>query len=226
MVKYIFLDLDDTILDFKKAEAAAISKTLSFMGVEPTEKIISRYSEINDMMWKMLERKERTRAQILTERFAILYSELGVDIDADRTWTVYERFLSQGHWFIDGAPELLEALYKDYLLYLVSNGTASVQKGRLESSGIEKYFKGIFISQNIGINKPDKRFFDKVFETIDGFEKDKAIIIGDSITSDILGGINAGIKTLWFNPKNKCADITADFVVSKLSEIPEIIKIC
>lgn len=226
MVKYIFLDLDDTILDFKKAEAAAISKTLSFMGVEPTEKIISRYSEINDMMWKMLERKERTRAQILTERFAILYSELGVDIDADRTWTVYESFLSQGHWFIDGAPELLEALYKDYELYLVSNGTASVQKGRLESSGIEKYFKGIFISQNIGINKPDKRFFDKVFETIDGFEKDKAIIIGDSITSDILGGINAGIKTLWFNPKNKCADIKADFVVSKLSEIPEIIKIC
>lgn len=226
MVKYIFLDLDDTILDFKKAEAAAISKTLSFMGVNPTEKIISRYSEINDMMWKMLERKERTRAQILTERFAILYNELGVEVDANETWTVYERFLSQGHWFIDGAPELLEELYKDYELYLVSNGTASVQKGRLESSGIEKYFKGIFISQNIGINKPDKRFFDKVFETINGFEKDKAIIIGDSITSDILGGINAGIKTLWFNPKNKCADIKADFVTDSLLKIPEIIKFC
>lgn len=223
MVRFILLDLDDTILDFKKAESNAISKTLAKMGVDVTDALIARYSEINDMMWKKLERGERTRAQILTERFELLYKEAGLSIDASETWNVYESVLSQGHFFIDGAPELLKELYKKYELYLVSNGTASVQKGRLESANIEKYFKGIFISQNIGFNKPDKRFFDAVTKQIDGFDPSLAVIIGDSLTSDIQGGINAGLRTVWFNPKGKTADITPDFTVSKLADIPGLI---
>ena len=223
MVRFVLLDLDDTLLDFKKSEANAISKTLEKMGVPVTPALIARYSEINEMMWKKLERGERTRDQILTERFEYLYNEIGLDIDALKTWKVYENILSHGHYFTDGAPELLEALYKKYDLYLVSNGTASVQKGRLESSGIEKYFKGIFISQNIGFNKPDKRFFDNVAKSIPCFDPSLAVIIGDSMTSDIQGGINAGIRTIWFNANGKTENISPDFTVSKLCDIPPLL---
>jgi 2-haloacid dehalogenase len=225
MIKFILLDLDDTIFDFGKAEHLALSKTLTEMGITPTDDIISRYSEINRAHWEMLERGELTREQVLIYRFDALYRELGVSKSSEQTQKIYEYRLSLEHPFIDGAPELLEELSRKYELYVVSNGTAVVQDRRVSESGIEKYFKKIFISQRVGADKPSKEFFDYCFSHIEGFSKEQAIIVGDSLTSDILGGKNAGILTCHFNPKGKQnGKITADYEIKELSELPRLLE--
>ncbi len=227
MIKYVFLDIDDTLLDFGKAEAAAIKKTFERIGVPATPEVIARYSRINDEHWARLERRELTREQVLVQRFDALFAELGIkNVPSEMAQASYEYLLGIGHYFVDGAPELLEALDGKYELYIVSNGTASVQDSRIESAGIARYFKGIFISERLGADKPSREFFERVFSRIEGFERDKAIIVGDRLSSDILGGINAGIKTCWFNPKAlpQSGDIVPDHEVHALSELPELLK--
>lgn len=220
MIKTIFFDLDDTILDFKKAEARAVSQTLREQGIHPTEKIVSRYSEINASMWKRLEKGELTRAEVLVNRFGQLFDEIGVKCSAADTKAKYEKNLSIGHFFIEGAYRLLEELYDKYDLYLVSNGTLAVQESRLNSSKIKKFFKDIFISEKIGFVKPHKEFFNKCFEQISDFKKEEAIIIGDSLSSDIKGGNNAGIKTCWFNPHHSInnTDACVNYEIHSLDE--------
>ncbi len=222
MIKFVFLDLDDTIFDFHKAEKAAVSKTLEEFGIEANEAVVLRYSEINKQMWQRLERGELTREEVLVERFRSLFSELGVSCNANGVRKRYEELLAIGHYYIEGAHELLEELYGKYSLYLASNGTARVQNSRIASSDISKYFNEIFISEEIGYNKPSADFFRLCFERIDGFSKDEAIIVGDSLSSDILGGINAEIKTCLFNPhgKENKTDIKPHYEIRALSELP------
>lgn len=227
MIKHVFLDLDDTIFDFKKAEATALSKTLTAQGLEPTPTIISRYSAINESLWKALERGEVTREQVLLNRFKILFEEFGLTCDPLEVKNCYENHLGAGHYFMDGAEELLEKLYPEYNLYLASNGTTHVQTGRIKSSGIARYFKEIFISQEIGVNKPSIGFFNHCFSKIENFKKEETIIIGDSLSSDIAGGLNAGIHTCWFNPHGQIAPAFAppEYTVTTLSEIPKLLEV-
>lgn len=226
MIKYVLFDVDDTLLDFGKAEAAAIRKTFERIGIPVTEGLIRRYSEINNQQWTRFEKGEITREKLLTERFDILFSELGLNIPSEMAQASYEYLLGIGHYFIDGAEAVLEALKDKYELYIVSNGNASVQDRRLKSAGIIPYFRDIFISERIGFNKPAREFFDACFELIPGFEKDKAIIVGDRLFSDILGGINAGVKTCWFNPGGDTPnpDIPADYEIKRLSELPALLE--
>ena len=226
MIKTVFLDLDDTIFDFHKAEAIGLSETLSQFGIFPDRQTSEKYSRINKSQWELLEKKEKTRDEVLTDRFTIFFSELGVDIDSRKAREIYEYRLGCGHFFIDGAEQLLIELYGKYDLYLASNGTESVQKRRIASSQIAKYFKEIFISQAIGADKPSIEYFEKCFSRIPDFSKENAIIIGDSITSDILGGKNAGIKTCLYNPKEKenKTDIIPDFEIRSLAEIPKLLE--
>ena len=226
MIKHVFIDLDDTILDFKKAEAVALTQTLKAFDIEPSEETIKLYSDINQSQWKLLEKGEITRQRLLTRRFEIFYETLRLDVSSEETQKIYEVKLSQGHFFMPNAEEMLEAISKKYDLYLASNGTAHVQQGRIESSGIERFFKEIFISQRVGAVKPKKEFFDYCFSMIDNFKKEQAIIIGDSLSSDILGGKNAGIKTCLYNPKhlpvpNGCAD----YMISDLLELEGLLEI-
>lgn len=225
MIRFVLLDLDDTILDFHRAEAAAVSKTFLRLGIEPTEQIVQRYSEVNAAHWRMLERGEIMRPQVLTGRFRQLFSEIGTDCDPERTQQIYESYLSRGHYFIPGAERLLEDLYGNYQLYLVSNGNAVVQKGRLESAGIAPYFDAIFISELIGADKPSRAYFDRCFAKIPDFDPQQAILIGDSPTSDILGGTRAGVKTCWFNPNHRPPhpEIHADFEVDQLCLLPSLL---
>ena len=226
MLKTIFLDLDDTLLDFHKAEAAALARALTALDVPLTPAVIARYSAINAQQWRLLEEGKFTRDEILTRRFDILFRELGVEASSALARRTYEGFLGQGHTFIPGAEELLEALAPRYALYLVSNGTAAVQAGRIASAGIAPYFKEIFISETMGLHKPQKEFFDTCFARIHGFCRQEALIIGDSLTSDMRGGSNAGIRTCWFNPqgKPKTEDVRVDYEVSTLSQIPPLLE--
>jgi 2-haloacid dehalogenase len=226
LIKHVFLDLDDTLFDFHKSEGEALSNTLSTLGIEPTAENLALYSRINRSQWESLERGEVTRDIILVRRFEILFRELGIkDKEPKEAQRLYEGNLSKEYHYLPGAMELIQALLGKYKLYLASNGTAVVQDSRIALSGIGKYFDGIFISERIGHNKPSKEFFDGCFATIKDFSKDEAIIIGDSLTSDILGGINAGIKTCLYNPKGKPNSTCAvpDYEVKSLLEIPDLL---
>jgi len=226
MIEYLFLDLDDTILDFKMAEYYAIRNTLADFGLEPTEEVCARYSVINQCHWEMLERKEITRDQVRMGRFAVLFGEYDLPVDPAARAHAYESNLAKGHYFMPGAEAALQRLAEKYPLYLTSNGNAHVQKGRLASAGIEKYFQKIFISQEIGVNKPDKEYFTRCFAQIPGFDPEKAMIVGDSLTSDILGGINAGIRTCWVNTRGAAprADIRPDYEIGGLDQLEALLE--
>lgn len=222
----VLLDLDNTILDFNHAERVALGRAFAELGLEMNDDIAARYHKINIRHWEMLEDGILTREQVLVQRYETLYRELGIEGDAVRTQERYEHYLAEGHWFMPGAEELLKELHGKYRLYIASNGVRRVQEGRIASAGIAPYFEKIFISEHMEANKPDARFFDQCFREIPGFARERAIILGDSLTSDIRGGINAGIRTCWFNPKGKenPGPIIPDYEIDKLNEFEGLLE--
>ncbi len=225
MLEFLFIDLDDTILDFQKAEHIALKKTLQEFGLEPTAPTCARYSQINREHWEALERKELTREQVLVGRFATLFREKGVQTDATMCARTYENNLSIGHYFLPGAREAVESLAKKYKLYLASNGTKKVQDSRLRSADIGNFFQDIFISQDVGADKPSALYFERCFARIPGFDPKKAMIVGDSLSSDIRGGINAGIATCWVNPNHKDPkNIKPDYEIESLSQLEGLLE--
>lgn len=233
MIKNIFLDLDDTILDFTKAERIAVAKTLESFGLSATDEVLDRYHILNLFQWKQLEKGLITRDMVKVRRYENLFSEFSIDADAKAAAAAYENNLAKGHFFIDGAEDFLKESCKAYNLYLVSNGTAVVQDSRIESAGIAKHFKGIYISERLGENKPSKEFFDIVFDDIvshidSDFCVSDSIIIGDSLTSDIKGGIVSGLKTVWFNKNGEENDteIIPDFTVKNFDEVKGLLVSC
>ena len=226
MIEFLLLDLDDTILDFHKAERIALSNTIREFGVEPTEEVLNRYHHINKWHWEQLELGVMTRDQVLVGRFDQLFRELGMEVDAAACMRQYEQNLSVGHYFLPGAEEAVKKLHEKYRLFLVSNGTSSVQKGRLTSANLYRFFEKVYISQEIGHNKPSKAYFDACFGQIPDFDPQKSMIVGDSLTSDILGGINAGIATCWVNPNHALArlDICPDYEIESIAQLPGLLK--
>lgn len=226
MLEFLFLDLDDTILDFHKAEYIAIGKTLDSFGLSPTDEVRSRYSVINKAHWERLERRELTREEVLVGRFATLFTEYGIQADPVQCARRYEDFLSVGHYFLPGAEQTLAMLSKKYRLYLASNGTAKVQAGRLKSANISHYFERIFVSQEIGANKPSIEYFSRCFATIENFNPKRAIMVGDSLSSDIQGGKNAGILTCWVNPKHNSAppELKPDYEIEYFHQLPALLE--
>ena len=226
MIEFLLLDLDDTILDFHKAERIAIAKSIRDFGVEPTEAVLGRYHVINKWHWEQLELGKMTREEVLVGRFAMLFEEMGIAVDAVDVARAYEKNLAIGHYFLPGAEEAVDTLHKKYRLFLVSNGTASVQKGRMTSANLYRFFEKVFVSQEIGHNKPAKAYFDACFAQIPDFDPAKAVIVGDSLSSDIQGGINAGIKTCWVNPSHAAPQngIVPDYEIEALHQLPALLE--
>ena len=226
MIEFLFLNLDDTILDFAQAERVALARTLADFGVEPTEDRILRYSQINKDCWKRMERGELTKDQLRTVRFHEFFGELGMTVDVEAVAKQYVENLARGHWFLPGAEEAVARLAKKYRLFLASNGMASVQKGRMTSANLYRFFEQSFISEEMGAAKPSKVYFDSAFARIEGFNPARAMMVGDSLTSDIRGGINAGIRTCWVNPGNKTrrADILPDYEIRSISELEALLE--
>lgn len=227
MLKTVFLDLDDTILDFRRAEAEALSKTLRRFGVDPAPAVLELYHRINAAHWRLLEEGKITRPQVLQGRFEVFMQKLGrEDLSPREVCGVYETHLGQGHFFVPGAPELLAALAPRYELYLATNGTAHIQRSRLESAGILPCFRGVFISQEMGANKPSPAFFRACFDAIPGFDSASSVMVGDSLTSDIRGARDAGLRTCWFNPSGETAppEIRPDYEIRGLEELPDLLQ--
>lgn len=222
MVKFVFLDLDNTLLDFNKSESNALKEAFAEMNVYADDSIAEMYSKINSDMWKLLEKKKITRDELTVKRFAILFAKLNVNADPFEAHRRYASKLSKQVFFIDGAIDLLENLQGKYKLYAATNGNAEIQHGRIERSGIGKYFDKIFISQEVGFNKPDREFFEGCFKQIENFDRKKAVILGDSLSSDITGGKNAGIYTCLYSPHNtEIKDVIPDRIITSLAQFEE-----
>ena len=221
MITSLFWDIDDTLLDFKRGEAAAIRQTLTHIGVAPTDEGVRLYSESNDALWKRLERGEVTREQILIGRFAQLFSVLGIVGDAPMTQEIYFSYLGEQHDFVSGAKAVLDALHGSIPMYAVSNGTTVIQNKRLLASGLDRYFDRVFLSQEIGAEKPSPAFFDACFAVLPDVRRDEVLIIGDSLTSDMRGGEMAGLQTCWFNPRGKENNlgVRVDHEIAALGEL-------
>ena len=221
MRKYsvVLFDIDDTLLDFPRSEKEALCEAFMLSGVELNEEMITVYQKINYELWKALERGEIERDELMTRRFEDFAKFYGLDIDFLKVANDYLDCLGKKIYFIEGARELLEALYGKIRMYIVTNGLAKVQNSRYKLTGFDKIFDGMFISQEVGANKPDNRFFEYVAEHIVGFEKEKTIIVGDSLSSDIAGGINFGIDTCWYSAKGMTPKIQPTYTVDSLDKV-------
>lgn len=219
----ILFDVDNTLLDFTLGEYTAVGTVMENNSVPATDENIKRYSAINDRFWKRFERGEIEKSEIYEGRFEVLLYELGIKADAGKMSVEYAQELSNQHFVIEGAIELLEGISGQYNIYYTTNGRAETQHKRIEKSGIGKYAKGIFVSEEVGYQKPQREYFQFVLDNIPEKDKSKIVVIGDSQSSDILGGINAGLDTVWYNPKGDIAQYPATYTIKKLEEIPEIL---
>ncbi|MFJ7662575.1 YjjG family noncanonical pyrimidine nucleotidase [Lysinibacillus sp. NPDC097162] len=223
MSKYeiLLFDVDDTLLDFNLAEDAALKRLFEQEKIATTPTMITRYKEINESMWRAFERGEVTKTSLHNTRFSIALKEFGIEVDGEYVETVFQKYLQEAHHYVDGAYELIAQLADSYDLYVVSNGITKTQNKRLADADLAKYFKGIFISEQTGYQKPMPAFFDYVFDRIDGLNKDKTLIVGDSLTSDVKGGLLAGIDTCWFNIRDmqNTTDIKPHYEIKKLHEL-------
>ena len=192
----VLLDLDGTLLDFKKSQKSAFFRCFP----DGDEALYDQYETINVAQWARLERGEATREQILHDRFALFFEAAGINEDPDEMNTRYLNFLSEGCDPIDGAMEAVEKLSKNFKLAMVSNGVALVQHRRLRESGLLPFFDTVLISEEIGFAKPDPRFFTTAMEKCGETDPKKVLMIGDSLSADIAGGTLAGVDTCWFNP--------------------------
>ncbi len=219
--EYLLFDADDTLLDFKRSEREALSDSLLKFGIEPTDELISAYSEINDRLWKLLEKGGIEKNKLRVRRYEIFTERFGLDVDPARLAVEYTDRLSEKSFLVDGALSLCRKLYGKYRLFIITNGIKIIQESRLGASPIKKYIEKSYISEEVGFEKPSSGYFDFIKSDIKGFEADKALVIGDSLTSDISGGIAAGIDTCWFNPRNKIlpAGITPTYEIHALGEL-------
>ncbi len=216
-------DLDGTLLDFKAAEKQGLFEAFKILGIPCNEAIYEQYSQINDRLWKAFERGEISKELIGRRRFEILFDELSINADALTCGESYKALLATKGLVYDGATEHLEKLRcKGIKLYAVTNGTQHIQHSRLKVSGLDKLFLRTFVSEEAGYQKPDKEYFDFCFKNIEEKDKSKIIIIGDSLTSDIQGGINAGIDTIYFSAV-PAKNISPTYTTDSYSEIEKIL---
>ena len=223
----VFLDLDNTVLDFSTAEEKALKRVFLEAGVPADDAVVEHFRRINDYCWQQLETGNMSRAQVLYGRFERLFTEEGIqDADPVSVQDRYEVYLTERHYFMLEAEAMLESLSGRYRLFVVSNGNAATQARRISSANLKQWFEAFFISEEIGAEKPSKEFFDFCFEHIQHFDKKVAVMVGDSLTSDIRGGINAGIPTVWFNYRRSDAppDIRPDYSIYSLSELPPLLE--
>lgn len=227
MKKYttLLFDSDDTLLDFKAAEYSALMQMMSDKGLPFSPKNTEIYSNINKGYWKAFERGEIEKNEIYVGRFKSFFEHLGVSEDPVSAAAVYEENLGKNHQLVNGAIELLQKLYGKYEMYIVTNGRDCIQKQRLNDSGIINYVSGVFISEIVGVPKPEKKYFDYVFDNIPEKDLSKILITGDSMSSDILGGKNSGIDTCWYNPHGESPKYTPTYEIRTLSELEEILGI-
>lgn len=224
----ILWDLDQTILDFNKSMNYALRDSFAKLHLEIDEEKIALYKKINDSYWERLERGEITKDEVLIGRFRTFFERLGItEKQPEEIADIYQDALGNVFFFRDEADKLIMELKRQgYKQYIVTNGVNRTQEKKVRLSGLDKLIDGVFVSELMGYPKPRKEYFDACFEQMKGTARSECILVGDSITSDMKGGINAGITTCWYNPE-KCPNSLAlpiDYEICDLRMLPEILQ--
>lgn len=229
-IKVVLWDIDGTLLNFEEAEKHAVRTCFSNfqMGV-CTDEMLKDYNVLNLTYWKRLERGEITKKEVLEGRFHEFFKKYQLNDELVPAFNQeYQLRLGDTICFYEHALETVQALRGKVLQYAVTNGTKTAQDRKLANSGLNKLLDGVFISDEIGIEKPMAGFFDAVFAQIGPYKKNEIMIVGDSLTSDMQGGVNAGIVTCWFNQGKMANDtqLKIDYEITDLGKVPELVYSC
>lgn len=228
MITTILWDVDGTLLDFAAAEKAAIRNLFEEYHLgECTDEMLLRYSRINKTYWEQLERGEITKAEVLVGRFQEFFEAEGIDSAIALEFNQkYQIFLGDTIVYRDNSFQIVKSLQGKVRQYVVSNGTVIAQTKKLNRSGLGALMDGVFLSEQIGVEKPNLEFFDKVFDIIGDIDRNQIMIVGDSLTSDICGGNRAGIITCWYNPEKaeKIENVHVDYEITNLREVYRILS--
>lgn len=225
MIKAVIIDIDNTLLDFDKSSNKAIELAHKAQNLDFNERILQEFLRITSKFWARIEKGEINRQYLYKERWKEVYSNLNINADGPKTEALYRKFLYDCAYEIEGAKEILEYLSKKYLVCVASNAPFYQQVARLKKIGFSKYIKYVFTSEEVGADKPSAKFFDVCFSRLSPILPFESVMIGDSLSADILGGKNYGLKTIWFDIKNTLNDmgITPDWTIDKLVQIKNIL---
>ncbi|ACM15649.1 YjjG family noncanonical pyrimidine nucleotidase [Bacillus cereus group sp. TH43LC] len=224
--KTLLFDVDDTLLDFQKAEKSALRMLFEEKGMSLTSEIEAQYKKINKSLWTAFEEGKINRDEVVNTRFSILFKEYGEEVDGILFENNYRSYLEEGNQLMEGALQFINQIQSEYDLYIVTNGISKTQDKRLRNAGLHALFQDIFVSEDTGYQKPMKEYFDYVFERIPNFVPEEGLIIGDSLSADMKGGYVAGIDTCWFNPERKLNDsgIIPTYEVHNFEELYALLK--
>ena len=226
MIKAVCIDVDNTLIDFNKCAKECMINGFAEIGLGFSEEMFEVFRNINDRYWLELERGNITKEYLFATRWNDVFEQLGIEnIDGEAFEKIFQKYLYDASVPVDNAKEMLEFLYGKVPLYSMTNGYLKQQENRLQKIGFLKYFEKIFASLEIGYNKPEEGFFDYCFREMP-FKPEETLIIGDSISSDIIGAINAGMHTLWFNydKRDDYEGVDFDYMTDDLSEVSKILE--
>lgn len=225
MVKVVFIDIDNTLLDFILCSKASIKACFAEFSLPYTESVYDVFASVNTPLWESLERGEITRENIFRTRWGIIFEKLGLSCDPHAMEARFLSALSSAAEPVEGAMELLSYLHKKYTVCAASNAMYDHQRSRLSLAGMLPYIDHLFVSERIGAEKPSAAFLETCLSSLPEIERNECIVLGDSLSADIAGGVNAGIPTIWFNHDRipvpqSCA---ATHIVDSLSEVKAIL---
>ena len=221
MIKALFIDVDDTLLDFNACAKESMNAAFAMRNATPPDNAFDVFLKHNRVLWKRIEDKTLDLPGLMKIRWNIIFADLGIDFDGYEFELDFRSYLAESHIKIDGAEEILEYLYKKYPIYVTSNAPEHQQQNRMGKAGLSKYITDYFPSGRIGFSKPDIRYFEGCIALVDGIKPEEIMMIGDSLNADIKGGRLCGLNTIWFNPQNKPCDpeILPDHTISSLLEL-------
>lgn len=220
----VFIDIDDTLLDFTKCANDAIKSACNKFGVPYTTTLVDTFHPINLDLWHRLEKKEVTKEKLFDTRFQIVFDKLGIKADGIAFETAFRENFHESAILVDGARDLLEYLRSKYKVYVASNASMHQQTNRMKRAELDGYIDGYFVSEEIGFSKPQKEFFDACFKALPDVKPQDVVMIGDSLSADIKGACEYGLKTIWYNHRNEpTSDVKCDYIVSRLSEVKNIL---
>lgn len=220
----VFIDIDDTLLDFTKCANDAIKSACNKFGVPYTTTLVDTFHPINLDLWHRLEKKEVTKEKLFDTRFQIVFDKLGIKADGIAFETAFRENFHESAILVDGARDLLEYLRSKYKVYVASNASMHQQTNRMKKAELDGYIDGYFVSEEIGFPKPQKEFFDACFKSLPDVKPQDVVMIGDSLSADIKGACEYGLKTIWYNHRNEpTSDVKCDYIVSRLSEVKNIL---
>ena len=217
--RWLLFDADDTLFDYPAAEAQALRLTFEQSGAAYLPEYLGIYKTYNSQVWREYESGGICTTDLRTKRFRLLFEKIGLRLDPQAFSPIYLRNLSLGSNLLEGAKEVLTVLRTRYSLALVTNGLAEVQRPRLERSAIRDCFEHVFISEEIGAAKPEKAFFDAVFQAIGNPPENEVMIVGDSLAADMQGGLNYGMATCWYNPRPIATPLPVTYQIAELREL-------